>query len=34
MEWTLIYTVRRGLVFGLEFFWDHDEALEAAGLSE
>jgi ketosteroid isomerase-like protein len=34
MEWTVVYTVRRGLVLGLEFFWDHAEALEAAGLSE
>jgi uncharacterized protein len=33
METTVAYTVRRGLVLGLEFFWDHDEALEAAGLS-
>jgi ketosteroid isomerase-like protein len=34
MEWTLIYTVRGGLIFGLEYFWDHDDALKAAGLSE
>jgi uncharacterized protein len=33
-EWTLVYTVRRGRVFGLEYFVDHREALEAAGLSE
>jgi ketosteroid isomerase-like protein len=29
-----IYTLRRGKVFGAEFFWDHAEALEALGLSE
>jgi len=34
MEWTIVYTVRRGLIFGLEYFWDHSEALEAAGLRE
>jgi ketosteroid isomerase-like protein len=34
MELTLVYTLRRGLVFGLEFFRDHADALEAAGLSE
>jgi ketosteroid isomerase-like protein len=34
LEWTVLYTVRRGLIFGLEFLWDHAEALEAIGLSE
>ena len=34
LEMTGVYTVRDGRVFGLEFFWDHAEALEAAGLSE
>jgi hypothetical protein len=34
MERTAIYTVRNGKVREAEFFWDHDEALEAAGLSE
>jgi ketosteroid isomerase-like protein len=34
MELTAIYTVRNGKVREAEFFWDHDEALEAAGLSE
>jgi ketosteroid isomerase-like protein len=29
-----IYTVRHGKLTGFEFFWDHAEALEAAGLSE
>jgi ketosteroid isomerase-like protein len=34
MEFTSVWTVRRGRIFGLEFFWDHAEALEAVGLSE
>ena len=34
MEMTVAYTVRKGRVFGLEFFWDHNEALEAVGLRE
>ena len=34
MELTIIITVRKGKVREVEFFWDHDEALEAAGLSE
>jgi hypothetical protein len=34
MELTFVYTVRRGLVLGLEIFRDHAEALEAAGLRE
>ena len=34
MEFTGVYTVRNGRIFGLEFFWDHAEALEAMGLSE
>jgi uncharacterized protein len=34
MEVTTIYTVRNCKVREIEFFWDHDEALEAAGLSE
>jgi ketosteroid isomerase-like protein len=34
MEYTTIYAVRNGKVREIEFFWDHDEALEAAGLSE
>src|SRR5215208_2065465 len=31
---TSIVTFREGKVVMLEFFWDHQEALEAAGLSE
>jgi ketosteroid isomerase-like protein len=34
MEMTGVYTVRKGRIFSLEFFWDHAEALEAAGLQE
>ena len=34
LELTTIYTVRNGKVREVEYFWDHDEALEAAGLSE
>ena len=31
MELTGVYTVRKGKIFYMEFFWDHAEALEAAG---
>ena len=34
MEFTTIHAVRNGKFREVEFFWDHDEALEAAGLSE
>ena len=34
LEMTGVYTVRKGRIFGIEFFWDHAEALEAVGLSE
>ena len=34
MELTLVFTMRKGRIFYQEFFWDHAEALEAAGLSE
>jgi len=34
MELTGVYTFRKGKVFGVEFFWDHTQALEAVGLSE
>jgi uncharacterized protein len=34
MEFTAVFTVRKGRIFGAEFFWDHAEALEAVGLSE
>ena len=34
MELTLVFTMRKGRIVLQEFFWDHAEALEAAGLSE
>ena len=34
MELTGVYTVRKGRILGIEFFWDHAEAPEAVGLSE
>ena len=34
IEGTGVYAVRNGRIFSIEFFWDHAEALEAAGLSE
>jgi ketosteroid isomerase-like protein len=33
-EVTHVYSVRKGKVRGVEFFWDHADALEAAGLRE
>jgi uncharacterized protein len=34
MEFTGVWTVRKGRLALMEFFWDHAEALEAAGLPE
>ena len=34
MEVTGVYTVRKGRIVAMEFFWDHAEALETLGLSE
>ena len=34
MEFTVVVTVRKGRIFGVEYFWDHAEALEVVGLSE
>jgi hypothetical protein len=34
LELTGVYTVRKGRILSLDFFWDHAEALEAVGLSE
>ena len=34
IEGTGVYAVRKGRIFSIQFFWDHAEALEAAGLSE
>jgi ketosteroid isomerase-like protein len=33
-EVTAVNAVRNGKIREVEYFWDHDEALEAAGLSE
>jgi ketosteroid isomerase-like protein len=32
MDLTTVFTVRKGKIRGLEFFWDHAEALETLGL--
>jgi ketosteroid isomerase-like protein len=34
LELTVVYIVRAGRILEADFFRDHDEALEAAGLSE
>ncbi len=34
MKWTNLVTVRSGKVTVIEYFWEHAQALEAAGLSE
>jgi uncharacterized protein len=34
LEMTDVLTVRKGRIRGHEYFWDHAEALEAAGLRE
>jgi ketosteroid isomerase-like protein len=34
MEWTNVFTIRDGRFIKAQYFWDHAEALEAAGLSE
>ena len=34
MEFTGVYTVRKGKIFAIEHFWNHAEALEAVGLPE
>ena len=34
IEVTGVYTVRKGRIVRMEYFWDHAEALEAVGLSE
>jgi ketosteroid isomerase-like protein len=34
MQFTQVLTFRKGKAVLIEFFWDHQEALEAAGLSE
>jgi ketosteroid isomerase-like protein len=34
MEWTNVITIRDGRIINVQYFWDHAEALEAAGLRE
>jgi ketosteroid isomerase-like protein len=34
IEATGIYTVRKGRIVAIEFFWDHAEALELLGVTE
>jgi ketosteroid isomerase-like protein len=34
LEFTAVYTLRKGRISFVEYFWDHAEALEALGLSE
>jgi ketosteroid isomerase-like protein len=34
LEMTCVFTIRKARIFGVEFFWDHAEALENLGLSE
>jgi ketosteroid isomerase-like protein len=34
MEFTGVYSLRKGRIFYQEFFWDHAKALEAVGLRE
>ena len=31
MEFTGVWTVRKGRIFGIELFWDHAEAFETMG---
>ena len=34
MEWTNSFTIRDSRILNVDYFWDHADALEAAGLSE
>ncbi|MGH7588366.1 MAG: hypothetical protein ACRELU_07230 [Gemmatimonadota bacterium] len=34
LQFSQVLTFRKGKVVLIEFFWDHQEALEAAGLEE
>ena len=34
VEMTYVATLRKGKVYYIEYFWDHADALQAAGLSE
>lgn len=33
-QYALVYKMRRGLIFGVEFFRDYADALEATGIEE
>jgi ketosteroid isomerase-like protein len=33
LEFTIVFTVRKGKIFGFEYFWDHAEALEVMGIT-
>ena len=34
MEISILYTFRKGKISGMDYFWDHADALKAVGLSE
>lgn len=34
MEFSYLFTLRKGRIITIQMFWDHDEALEAVGLQE
>jgi ketosteroid isomerase-like protein len=34
MEFTMVCTFRKGKIITIQYFWDHDEALEAVGLRD
>ncbi len=34
LEFTVVYTIRKGKIFGFEYFWDHAETLGTLGLPE
>jgi ketosteroid isomerase-like protein len=34
MEWTNVFTIRDGRILKAEYFWNHADTLESAGLSE
>jgi ketosteroid isomerase-like protein len=34
MEFTYLFTLRKGRIITIQMYWDHEEALKAAGLRE
>ena len=34
LEFTVVYTIRKGKILGIEYFYDHAEALKTMGLDE